>query len=288
MDRTKSLVEQADDLRRHAKVMLPLYQSTLPAIHEITLPSEMLEAQRELQLCQIELDMQNNELNRTQVELATSRARYFNIFESATAGYCTLNERGMILEDNQVFAAMLGETKVCLVGQQLTKFIFREDQDTYYLYSRQLLETGKLYGCELRMVRKDATALSVHMEATAERDNAGTAISLVSVTDITADKQAEQRATNIFSKVHPSAKMVNLGVSLGCHRVFPGPLLSKRETEVLCLLGQGMTSKQMAEKLSISSRTVDSHRQRIMQKLEISNGPGLVKFAIRHGFDSDQ
>jgi DNA-binding NarL/FixJ family response regulator len=44
----------------------------------------------------------------------------------------------------------------------------------------------------------------------------------------------------------------------------------------------------MAEKLSISSRTVDSHRQKIMQKLEISNGPGLVKFAISHGFDSDQ
>jgi DNA-binding NarL/FixJ family response regulator len=57
--------------------------------------------------------------------------------------------------------------------------------------------------------------------------------------------------------------------------------------EVLHFLGQGLTSKQMATRLNISSRTVDSHRQKIMQKLEISNGPGLVNFAIKHGFDLD-
>jgi DNA-binding NarL/FixJ family response regulator len=63
--------------------------------------------------------------------------------------------------------------------------------------------------------------------------------------------------------------------------------LSKRETEILGLVGLGLTSKQIAEDLGISSRTVESHRQSIMKKLEISNGPGLVKFVTAHGFHSD-
>ena len=56
----------------------------------------------------------------------------------------------------------------------------------------------------------------------------------------------------------------------------PGCGLTRREMETLCLVGRGFTSKQVAEALGIGARTVDSHRQKIMQKLAISNGPGLV------------
>jgi DNA-binding NarL/FixJ family response regulator len=64
--------------------------------------------------------------------------------------------------------------------------------------------------------------------------------------------------------------------------------LSKRETEVLGLVGLGLTNKQIAVDLGISSRTVESHRQSIMKKLEISNGAGLVKLVSAHGFHSDR
>jgi DNA-binding NarL/FixJ family response regulator len=62
--------------------------------------------------------------------------------------------------------------------------------------------------------------------------------------------------------------------------------LSRREGEVLQLVGRGLTSKQIAECLFISARTVDSHRLTIMRKLGIQNGPGLVKFSFEHGLDS--
>lgn len=62
--------------------------------------------------------------------------------------------------------------------------------------------------------------------------------------------------------------------------------LSRRETEVLRMVGRGLTSKQIAEGLYISARTVDSHRLTIMRKLGIQNGPGLVKFAFEHGIDT--
>lgn len=60
-------------------------------------------------------------------------------------------------------------------------------------------------------------------------------------------------------------------------------LLSKRERDILRCVAQGMTSKQVGDKLCISHRTVDTHRMRIMQKLGIHNGPGLTKFALENG-----
>ena len=62
--------------------------------------------------------------------------------------------------------------------------------------------------------------------------------------------------------------------------------LSRRESEVLRMVGRGLTSKQIAECLFISARTVDSHRLTIMRKLGIQNGPSLVKFAFEHGLDA--
>ncbi len=62
--------------------------------------------------------------------------------------------------------------------------------------------------------------------------------------------------------------------------------LSGREREVLQLIGEGNSSMEIARLLHISVRTVDTHRQNIMGKLEIRTIAGLTKFAIRHGLCS--
>jgi RNA polymerase sigma factor (sigma-70 family) len=59
--------------------------------------------------------------------------------------------------------------------------------------------------------------------------------------------------------------------------------LSAREREVLQLLAEGKSSAEIASQLHISSRTVDTHRQNLMQKLQIHTIAGLTRFAIRHG-----
>jgi len=59
--------------------------------------------------------------------------------------------------------------------------------------------------------------------------------------------------------------------------------LTRRESEVLQMVAEGKSSREIAEVLSISSKTVDSYRSRLMQKLEVEDVTGLVKFAIRHG-----
>jgi DNA-binding NarL/FixJ family response regulator len=59
--------------------------------------------------------------------------------------------------------------------------------------------------------------------------------------------------------------------------------LSPREREVLQLVVEGKSSAEVAGILSLSLKTVETYRSRLMQKLGISDLPGLVKFAIQHG-----
>jgi DNA-binding NarL/FixJ family response regulator len=62
--------------------------------------------------------------------------------------------------------------------------------------------------------------------------------------------------------------------------------LSIREKEVLTLLSEGKSSKEIAELLFISPRTVEHHRASINRKLNIQNIVDLVKYAIREGYTS--
>jgi DNA-binding NarL/FixJ family response regulator len=59
--------------------------------------------------------------------------------------------------------------------------------------------------------------------------------------------------------------------------------LSPREREVLQLVVEGKSSAEIADALSLSVKTVETYRSRLMLKLGISDLPGLVKFAIQHG-----
>ncbi len=59
-------------------------------------------------------------------------------------------------------------------------------------------------------------------------------------------------------------------------------VLTSREREVLTLLAGGRSNKEVAAALGISPRTVDSHRARIMDKLQVRTLSGLVHFAIRN------
>lgn len=59
--------------------------------------------------------------------------------------------------------------------------------------------------------------------------------------------------------------------------------LSRREQEILSYIANGNTSKEIADTLFISTRTVDTHRANLMQKLQIKNAAGLVRFALLNG-----
>ena len=61
-------------------------------------------------------------------------------------------------------------------------------------------------------------------------------------------------------------------------------LLSDREFQILKLLAQGMSVNEIAEKLSISNKTVSTHKTRLMQKLNLRNNAEIIRYGIEHGF----
>jgi two-component system, NarL family, response regulator NreC len=63
----------------------------------------------------------------------------------------------------------------------------------------------------------------------------------------------------------------------------PLDLLSNREREVLQLIGEGKTNKEVAARLNLSVYTIDSHRGKIMEKLNLHSTGELVRFAVKHG-----
>jgi DNA-binding NarL/FixJ family response regulator len=91
--------------------------------------------------------------------------------------------------------------------------------------------------------------------------------------------------TVIGGKIHLSPQISDrlLGKLVGAGQTTPAsPVesLSDRELEVLHLLGQGMTTSKIADKLCLSVKTVETYREHLKQKLHLGSGPELLRYAI--------
>ncbi len=63
-----------------------------------------------------------------------------------------------------------------------------------------------------------------------------------------------------------------------------GIALSPREIQTLKFISEGLTSKEMADMLKVSKRTIDTHRTHLMSKLNLRSLPELIKFSIQFSF----
>ena len=141
----------------------------------------------ELRVHRSELAMQNEKLRRTQKELESSRARYFDLFDLAPVGYLTLSEQGLIQEVNLAAASMLGVARSELLEKPLTSFILPEDQDFYYLRRQQVVETCELQSWEMRMLRTDGSPFWARLQAAFSHNHE----CWITVIDITRRRQME-------------------------------------------------------------------------------------------------
>lgn len=98
-----------------------------------------------------------------------------------------------------------------------------------------------------------------------------------------ADEIAEAVASVMQGKLYMSLNMEHLLRPNSVVSADNLPDLTKREKEVLQLISEGLTNNQIAEKLFISSSTVDTHRKNMITKLEVNNTASLIRFAVEHG-----
>ena len=105
----------------------------------------------ELRVHQIELEMQNEELRQFQLDLNISQERYFDFYDMAPVGYCTVNDKGRVLQANLTSAKLLGVPRESLIEKSFMRFIEPADQDIFYLMRNQLIATQAVQSCELRL-----------------------------------------------------------------------------------------------------------------------------------------
>ncbi len=145
----------------------------------------------ELRVHQLELEMQNEELRRSQLELDLSRSRYFELYDLAPVSYLTLDAAGLVQLANLTATTLLGVSRQQVLGQPFSRFISPLDADTFYLLSRQLLAAAGTRSCRVRMVQRSGGLVWVHLVAMTRSDFKVKLINVV-LTDITDTVRADE------------------------------------------------------------------------------------------------
>ena len=147
----------------------------------------------DLQVHQIESDIQNDELQRAQLEIEESRLKYADLYDLAPVGFLTLTPKGLILEANLTSATLLGEDRRYLIKRAFSSFITAEFQDMFCFHCKRVIETLTKQTCELQLEKKDGTTFYVLVESIPVQ-NSGTEVQQIhsSIIDITERKKVEK------------------------------------------------------------------------------------------------
>ncbi|KPA15598.1 multi-sensor hybrid histidine kinase [Candidatus Magnetomorum sp. HK-1] len=147
----------------------------------------------ELQIQQIELELQNEELRRVQLELEATRDKYTDLYDFAPTGYFTFDSKGYILEVNLSGASLLGIDRNLLIGKPFTCYINSDFQDEFYFYCKKLFKSNTAKTFELKLKKKDAADFHAQLDCIVVSDDSGTFNQIrAAISDISKRKQLEQ------------------------------------------------------------------------------------------------
>jgi PAS domain S-box-containing protein len=158
---------------------------------DLTLP-DAKKILHELNVYQIELEMQNDELRKTQTELIEANENYLDMFNFAPVAYLRLSDNGIINEVNLTAVNLFGIQKSLLIKKPLSRFIVKDDQDIYSLHLKNLIATRTKQQFDIRMKGKDRSVFWANIISVLIEKTDGVLINRVTITDITERKNAEE------------------------------------------------------------------------------------------------
>ncbi len=164
MAMTKKLTESARELRQRAEEKFRA-ETSAPQERRRS-PEQTEKLLHELQVHQIELEMQNEELTATQHELATSKARYLDLYELAPVGYLTVSKRGLVVEANVAVTTMFGLERNDLLNKPISRLIYEEDREIYRLHRNKIYSGKGVQTWEMRMLLPDGCPIWLHLLVT--------------------------------------------------------------------------------------------------------------------------
>jgi two-component system cell cycle sensor histidine kinase/response regulator CckA len=212
MNASTSRLEHAHDLRQRAEKLVRLTRRDVAA-----LPVENVQSLvHELQVYQIQLDMQNEQLRKTQQELEESRDQYSDLYDFAPVGYLTLDPQGFIQEANLTAATLIGVARSNLTGTGFRRLVAAGDLDRFRSHLKAVFAAEARCACELELVRKDGTSFCARLEGIRALSGSGQTLSCrMAISDITARKHAELERQQLEAKVREAQKLESLGVLAG-------------------------------------------------------------------------
>jgi PAS domain S-box-containing protein len=154
----------------------------------------------ELEIHQVELSMQNEELQRAQLELEHSHAELLTLYDQAPVGYLTCTPAGHILRANPCLAELLDTTVTELVGTSFPRFAATDYHDAFHLHAMALRGTT-VSSCEIQLVSCAGSRRVVRLDSRAERDENGSMTRMkICVIDLTEQKRAEARTRELSER----------------------------------------------------------------------------------------
>ncbi|HMF33453.1 MAG TPA: PAS domain-containing protein, partial [Candidatus Lokiarchaeia archaeon] len=129
----------------------------------------------ELQVQQVHLELQNEELRRTQQDLELIHEKYVDLYDFAPVGFFTLDSQSVILDANLTGTAFLGLDKNQIINQPLTRFILPEDEGVFSRCYQNLFESSFqcLRTCKIRMQNSDGVPFYALLECALTKDASG-------------------------------------------------------------------------------------------------------------------
>jgi len=187
MKKSKTEMIDAGELRRRAEARFGERRGEAIADKTHT-PSETQRLFHELQVHQIELEMQNEELQRARIEVEEGLSCYTDLYEFAPVGYLTLSREGEIRQVNLTGARLLGLERSRLVGKRLAVLVDADSRLVFSTFLAKVFDNGVKQTCEVLVRAELASPFAVEFAATA---SAGGKECRIVASDITARKRSE-------------------------------------------------------------------------------------------------
>jgi PAS domain S-box-containing protein len=120
--------------------------------------------EHELTVHQIELESQNEELRRAQVDLCEARDRYLDLYDFAPVGYLTIDHRGLIVEANVSAASLLGDGRDALIGSQFSRYVGKQDAQRWLRHAARTMLGHGPQAVDLRLQPASGMAFHARMD----------------------------------------------------------------------------------------------------------------------------
>ncbi|MFA6971994.1 MAG: PAS domain-containing protein [Gallionella sp.] len=182
-------IEMRQVLRTDAEKML----SSISPSEATALPAEVL--LHELLVHKVELEVQNEELQRANILLEEARDRYMDLYEFSPLGYITIDRKGLISEINLTAAAMLDVERTKLLNRRFAKHVAAADKDRWHRLFMNIMESTDTdkHEFDLEITRDGAAAFPARIDCLRVVLKSGSPILRLSLLDISKIRQDESQ-----------------------------------------------------------------------------------------------